>query len=768
MKKNYSMKKLMVVAATFFGLTASAQIYCNQQATSTNDDEIFNVTLGTLNNTSACLQMGGPGSIASMYQNYTGLTPPILTQGSTQTISVTGGQCSGFQYSGTIYVWIDYNQNGILNDPGELVWQTANFVPFAVLGTVYTGTFTIPLTTSFGPTRMRITLVEGTVTNPCQNFTWGEVEDYNVNIIANTPCSGTPLTNTVVPATYSTCPGLLNPAMSLSTQYTVGGIQYQWFQSTVSNVGPFTPVAGATLQSAPAPTLGTTTWYQAVVTCTNSNSSSTTAASMYFVDGAVVNTVPYMEGFENIQATNRLPNCSWWATSINGATQTYTGSASNNRLPFQGNRFASFFNSPAGTNFFYSNGIQMEPGITYSVGLMYTTEYFGFTNWNNLGLYIGSAQTPTAMNMVVQTAPAVSGPYKELGATFTVATSGVYFVGVRAQGTAGSAPYLSWDNLTVNIPCTPTSGNSPTISLSASSQTICAGDQISLNVTGTDTYTWSNGANGSSINDMPMFSTSYSVVGTNTITGCTDIESVMVTVNPAPVVYAFASSPEICPGETTFLSAVGASAFSWNNGSTGSVINVGPTANTTYSVIGTNQFGCSGTGVISIVVKPNPTIGATSSNANACIGEQISLTAAGGVSYTWINSSSPVVLGGNPANLVIQAPSTFTVMGTGANGCVGKATIVQGAEICSSISENTGALTGVSVYPNPTSGIFTVELKSGSISSVVVTDVTGRTILNTAVTGNTSEVNLDGFSSGVYYVKISSENSFSVVRVVKN
>jgi hypothetical protein len=244
-------------------------------------------------------------------------------------------------------------------------------------------------------------------------------------------------------------------------------------------------------------------------------------------------------------------------------------------------------------------------------------------------------------------------------------------------------------------------------------------------------------------------------------------------VNPAPIVNAFASSPEICPGETTYLSAVsagpsGASSYAWSNSSTGSAINVSPNATTSYSVIGTNQFGCTGTGVISVAVKTAPNIGATSSNANACIGEQISLSAIGGVSYMWYSSSSAVILGGNPAVLVINAPSTFTVIGTGANGCAGKATVVQGAETCISISENSGALTGVSVYPNPTSGLFTVELKSGDIKSVVVTDVTGRTVLNSAVNGNSSEVNLDGFSSGVYYVKISTESSFSVVRVVKN
>ena len=91
----YSFKKLLALAGTFVGLAANAQTYCNQQATSTADDEIFNVSVGTLNNSSTCGTTGGPGSILNMYSNYTALTPPILIAGSAQTIAVTGGQCSG-------------------------------------------------------------------------------------------------------------------------------------------------------------------------------------------------------------------------------------------------------------------------------------------------------------------------------------------------------------------------------------------------------------------------------------------------------------------------------------------------------------------------------------------------------------------------------------------------------------------------------------------------------------------------------------------------
>lgn len=769
MKKNYLIKGALTVTLALFGLNSFGQTYCSQQATSTADDEIFNVTLGTLNNSSTCGMVGGPGSIAYMYQNYTALTPPILTAGTTQTISVTGGQCNTGAYSGVIYVWIDYNQNGSFTDPGEQVWTTTGL--FAIAGTVYTGTFTIPLAPTFGVTRMRVTLIEGTTANPgpCTNFTWGEVEDYNVNVIANTPCSGTPASNVIVPATYSTCPGLNNPSMSLSTQYTVGGITYQWYSSTVSNVGPFTAVTGATLQSSPVPTLATTTWYQAVVTCTNSNQSTTTTANTYFVDGAVVDNVPYFEGFENIQGPNRLPNCSWSATSINGVTQTYTASASNNRLPFQGAKFAAFSNATPGTNYFYSNGIQMEPGITYSVGLMYATEYFGYTNWSDLGVYIGNNQTPAAMNLVASTAPAVSGPHKELGGTFTVPSSGVYYVGVRAVGTAGSAPYLSWDNLSVTIPCTPLSGNNPTVSLSATNQTVCAGELLGLNATGADAYTWSNGGTGASISTNPTGNITYSVTGTNTLTGCTDVQSVAILVNPSPNVNAFASAPEICPGETSYLSAVGANSYAWSNGANGQVISVTPGSTTSYTVIGTNMYGCSATDAIAVTVKSAPTINANNANgATSCKGEMVTINATGGVSYQWLSSTSPNLYSGSSINVVLTTSTNFTVVGTGANGCNANANFAQNVEDCTGLNTIDAAVTGISVYPNPTKDVLTVSTKSGLISNVQILDVTGRVVLSNEVEGTTATFDMSALANGMYYVKVTAGENQAVLHVIKH
>lgn len=121
MKKIYNYFKALGFLAAFGAAPLAAQTYCTSNAISTYDDEIFNVTLGTLNNTSSCGQLaGGAGSIAYRYSNYTTVVPaPNLLMGNNYPLSVTGGQCNGFTYCGYIYVWIDYNQNGSFTDPGR-------------------------------------------------------------------------------------------------------------------------------------------------------------------------------------------------------------------------------------------------------------------------------------------------------------------------------------------------------------------------------------------------------------------------------------------------------------------------------------------------------------------------------------------------------------------------------------------------------------------------------------------------------------------------
>jgi hypothetical protein len=206
----------------------------------------------------------------------------------------------------------------------------------------------------------------------------------------------------------------------------------------------------------------------------------------------------------------------------------------------------------------------------------------------------------------------------------------------------------------------------PTITASASSATVCTGNPVTLTSSGASTYNWMPGnVNGSSVVVTPAATTTYTVTGTDA-NGCTNTETVTVTVGSQPTVTSSASSPIICDGDNTTLTANGTSSYTWMPGNmSGASVIVNPSSTTTYTVTGTNGPGCSNTSTVTVTVNSLPAIGASSLTGNTCAGEQVSLTASGASSYSWM----PGAMSG--ANVIDNpvATTTYTVTGTDVNGC---------------------------------------------------------------------------------------------------
>ncbi|NVO19240.1 MAG: fibronectin type III domain-containing protein [Bacteroidetes bacterium] len=164
--------------------------YCTSSATNVADEDVFNVTLGTLNNTSDCFTTGGTGSTLNLYSNYKGLAPTNLEQGATVPISLSAGTCGTYNYNNAFGVFIDFDQSGTF-DAGEQVYVS----PTYTLGAhTETGTITIPVGAIPGHTLMRVICKEGTTPSsivPCGTYSYGETEDYIVNItLSTTPALG--------------------------------------------------------------------------------------------------------------------------------------------------------------------------------------------------------------------------------------------------------------------------------------------------------------------------------------------------------------------------------------------------------------------------------------------------------------------------------------------------------------------------------------------------------------------------------------------------
>ncbi|MDP1726362.1 MAG: BNR-repeat neuraminidase N-terminal domain-containing protein [Bacteroidota bacterium] len=159
--------------------------YCVSAATATGDEEIWGVSFGTLNNVSTCTTTApGPGSSNQLYSNYTtSVTAPDIASGIPTLLSVTKGTCGGF-YGEVIAAYIDYNQDGVFGT-GETVF-TSTYATGSN-NQVISGVVTVPCTALSGNTLMRIVYVEGTGAPACGTYTWGETEDYLINIVNGPP-----------------------------------------------------------------------------------------------------------------------------------------------------------------------------------------------------------------------------------------------------------------------------------------------------------------------------------------------------------------------------------------------------------------------------------------------------------------------------------------------------------------------------------------------------------------------------------------------------
>ncbi|NVO32615.1 M4 family metallopeptidase [Hymenobacter lapidiphilus] len=144
--------------------------YCASKGTSVAYEWIDYVKLGTITRTS--------GADAGYYNGTA--TSTTIAAGSSQTISFSAGFAST-AYTENWRIYIDYNQDGDFSDAGETVVSGSS----ASSGTL-SGTFTVPSSARSGATRMRVILSDNAATTSCNNYSYGETEDYTVNITGGT------------------------------------------------------------------------------------------------------------------------------------------------------------------------------------------------------------------------------------------------------------------------------------------------------------------------------------------------------------------------------------------------------------------------------------------------------------------------------------------------------------------------------------------------------------------------------------------------------
>ncbi|MBI9054223.1 MAG: endonuclease [Bacteroidales bacterium] len=154
------------LSSTLNVTTSSVQLtYCSTIGNNINYEWIDLVSIGSINNVTTA--NGG-------YADFTNLSTTV-SPGTNISINVSCGFKSS-SYTEYWHIWIDWNQNGTFDSNEEMATGSSSSA-----GTL-TYNFTVPTTALAGTTRMRVTMKYNSAATPCETFSYGEVEDYTINV----------------------------------------------------------------------------------------------------------------------------------------------------------------------------------------------------------------------------------------------------------------------------------------------------------------------------------------------------------------------------------------------------------------------------------------------------------------------------------------------------------------------------------------------------------------------------------------------------------
>lgn len=140
--------------------------YCTSNGNNVNYEWIDLVELGSMVNATGA---------NNGYGDFTGMTANV-SRGGAHTIYFSVG-FSGSSYTEYWRVWIDFNQDGDFSDSGEQLVAGSSSSSGKL-----SGTLNIPSNALLGQTRMRVSMRYNAAPASCGTFSYGEVEDYTVNI----------------------------------------------------------------------------------------------------------------------------------------------------------------------------------------------------------------------------------------------------------------------------------------------------------------------------------------------------------------------------------------------------------------------------------------------------------------------------------------------------------------------------------------------------------------------------------------------------------
>lgn len=276
-------------------------------------------------------------------------------------------------------------------------------------------------------------------------------------------------------------------------------------------------------------------------------------------------------------------------------------------------------------------------------------------------------------------------------------------------------------------------------------------------------------------------STVFRLVVTDIVTGCTSEPSeVSVTVTGSPLQCTpVATPPSICKGSATQLRAMpgggsGNYTFTWSStppGFTSAIENpvVSPEETTIYRLTLSDGYNTYDGQTIAIV-RPVPEFPGWSEDTVMCLYETLILDAGNpGSSWFWSNGATSQTLTVQTTGIGFDN-QVYSVRVVNDQGCVDSArvSIIFTSDACTGIGE-TSPDADIRIYPNPVNNTLLIRIgASVRPKSCTIINPLGISLFTDNICGKPGfEYNLAGWSAGLYFVKIATDDKVHVLKFIK-
>ena len=350
-----------------------------------------------------------------------------LPQGVTANLQVTFA--TGYDYDTN--VWIDFN-NDFNFDETEIVFDGMST---ALNPTTLNASFIMPATAALGVHTMRIATADSgqAIPDPCYDGFYGVTLDFKVNILPAPSCVP-PTAVSVDGASISASSATVNWVASFSNP--TNGYQYYRDTTNTPPTGTTTPTGtvGQGVITANLTGLDPATTYYVWVrsNCGTDDFSDWAAAAQPFTTLCLATNLPYVMDFESA-VVPAMPGCSVRENAGTG-NNWITSSNPGNGFTTKVLRY-NYSGANAANAWFFTQGLNLETGKTYSVSFDYGTNSTFYAE--DLKVMLGSSAASAAMTLEIENIEGFNNDSPLTAtATFTVSANGVYYMGFNVYSIA--------------------------------------------------------------------------------------------------------------------------------------------------------------------------------------------------------------------------------------------------------------------------------------------------------------------------------------------